>query len=139
VEGLRQELAGKISIFAGPSGVGKSSILNVLLPELELAAQEVSYATDKGRHTTVAREMYALQEGGFIADTPGLKALALWDIEPEELDGYFPELRSRVAQCAFNDCTHLHEPGCAVLEALAEGDIHPERYQSYTRMRQGEE
>jgi ribosome biogenesis GTPase len=136
---LRIQLAGKISIFAGPSGVGKSSLLNVLLPGLDLSAQEVSHATDKGRHTTVAREMYALEEGGFIADTPGLKALALWDIEPEELDGYFPELRSRVAQCDFNDCTHLHEPGCAVLAALARGEIHPRRYQSYISMRQGEE
>ena len=139
LEVLRQKLAGKISIFAGPSGVGKSSLLNVLLPGLDLAAREVSHVTDKGRHTTVAREMYALEEGGFIADTPGLKALALWDIEPEELDGYLPEMRSRVAQCAFNDCTHLHEPGCAVLAAVAKGEIHPERYQSYTRMRQGEE
>jgi ribosome biogenesis GTPase len=136
---LRQRLSGKISVFAGPSGVGKSSLLNALLPGLDLAAQTVSLSTRKGRHTTVVREMYPLPEGGYVADTPGLKALALWDIEPEELDAYFPELRQRVAACQFNDCTHVHEPGCDVLRALEAGEIHPLRYQSYRRMRLGEE
>ena len=83
-------------------------------------------------------EMYNLAGGGYVADTPGLKALALWDIEAEELDGYFPEMRNLVAQCQFSDCTHVHEPGCAVQSALAEGHVHPERYQSYLRMRFGE-
>ena len=135
---LRAYLAGKISVFAGPSGAGKSSILNVLLPDLQLKAQEVSRATTKGKHTTVKRELYPLPGGGYVADTPGLKALALWDIEAEELDGYFPEMQSRVASCQFNNCTHVHEPGCAVLAALEAGQIHPERYQSYLRMRFGE-
>jgi len=136
---LRQRLSGKLSVFAGPSGVGKSSLLNALLPGLDLAHQTVSSATRKGRHTTVVREMYALPEGGYVADTPGLKALALWDVEPEELDGYFPEMRPRVAACQFNDCTHMHEPGCDVLRGLEAGEIHPLRYQSYRRMRLGEE
>lgn len=139
ISALRQELAGKVSVFAGPSGVGKSSLLNVLLPGLDLEAQEVSRATRKGRHTTVAREMYPLPEGGYVADTPGLKALALWDIEPEELDGYFPELRERVADCQFSDCTHLHEPGCAVRAAVRSGEISLQRYDSYARMRLGQE
>jgi len=138
IEALKEALAGKISVFAGPAGVGKSSLLNWILPGLDLAAREISQATLKGRHTTVAREMYPLEDGGYIADTPGLKALALWDIEPEELDGYFPELRELVASCSFNDCTHLHEAGCAVIAAVRAGKIHPLRYQSYTRMRLGD-
>jgi ribosome biogenesis GTPase len=135
---LHAYLAGKISVFAGPSGAGKSSILNVLLPDLQLKSQEVSRATTKGRHTTVRRELYPLPGGGYVADTPGLKALALWDIEAEELDGYFPEMHGLVADCQFNNCTHVHEPGCAVLAATKAGQIHPERYQSYLRMRFGE-
>ena len=136
---LREMLVSKLSVFAGPSGVGKSSLLNDIQPGLGLAARQISQATSKGRHTTVVRELFPLKGGGYVADTPGLKALALWDIEPEELDGYFPELRHLVAQCQFNDCTHVHEPGCAVQAAVAEGCVHPERYQSYLRMRFGEE
>jgi ribosome biogenesis GTPase / thiamine phosphate phosphatase len=136
---LRQMLAGKISALAGPSGVGKSSLLNAIQPGLGLAVRQVSQATGKGQHTTVARRLFPLKEGGYIADTPGMKALALWDIEAEELDAYFPELRPLVAQCQFSDCTHIREPGCAVLEALAQGRIHPARYESYLRMRSGEE
>ncbi len=112
---LARYLSGKISVFAGPSGVGKSSLLNVLLPDLRLKEQEVSQATTKGKHTTVVRELYPLPGGGYVADTPGLKALGLWDIEAEELDGYFPEMHRLVADCQFNNCTHVHEPGCAVL------------------------
>jgi ribosome biogenesis GTPase / thiamine phosphate phosphatase len=135
---LRSCLSGNISVLAGPSGAGKSSLLNAIQPGLGLEVQKVSQATGKGQHTTVASEMFPLDEGGYVADTPGLKALALWDIEPEELDGYFPELRSLVAECQFSDCTHLHEPGCAVKSAVARGEIHPERYESYLRMRLGE-
>jgi ribosome biogenesis GTPase len=140
-EGL-QELSrcvsSKLSVFAGPSGVGKSSLLNLLMPELRLKANEVSHLTRKGRHTTIVRELFPLPSGGYVADTPGLKALALWDIEPEEIDGYFPELRAYVAQCSFSDCTHLHEPGCAVRQAVAQGAVHTERYNSYVKMRLGE-
>lgn len=136
---LRDRLAHKISLLTGPSGVGKSSLLNAIQPGLGLQVRQISQATGKGRHTTVVRELFPLDGGGYVADTPGLKALALWDIEPEELDGYFPELRSRVAGCAFSDCTHVHEPDCAVRQALDAGQIHPARYQSYLRMRFGDE
>jgi len=136
---LRGFLVGKISVLAGPSGVGKSSLLNAIQPGLGLAVRQVSQATGKGQHTTVARQLFPLNGGGYIADTPGLKALALWDINPEELDAYFPELRDLVARCQFSDCTHTQEPGCAVLESLQQGRIHPERYQSYLRMRAGED
>jgi ribosome biogenesis GTPase len=136
---LRARLSGRLSVLAGPSGVGKSSLLNAIQPGLGLAAREVSQATSKGRHTTVVRELFPLETGGYVADTPGLKALALWDTKPEELDAYFPELRSLVPHCQFSDCTHVHEPGCAVLAALKAGQLHPERYQSYLRMRFGED
>jgi ribosome biogenesis GTPase / thiamine phosphate phosphatase len=136
---LRVMLTGKLSVFAGPSGAGKSSLLNTIEPGLGLAVRDISQATEKGRHTTVVRQMFRLKEGGYFADTPGLKALALFDIKPEELDAYFPDLRNLVSQCQFNDCTHTHEPGCAVLDAVANGSIHPGRYESYRRMRLGEE
>jgi len=87
----------------------------------------------------VVRELIPVIGGGYVADTPGLKALALWDIQPEELDAYFPEMRQAVEQCAFSDCTHVHEPGCAVLLGVENGEIHPERYASYLRMRFGDD
>jgi len=135
---LRQQLAGKVSVFTGPSGAGKSSLLNALQPGLGLAVRSVSQTTTKGRHTTVVRQMFPLAGGGYVADTPGLKTLGLWEITPEELDGYFPELRPLVAACQFSDCTHMQEPGCAVRAALESGQVHSGRYQSYIRMRQGQ-
>jgi ribosome biogenesis GTPase / thiamine phosphate phosphatase len=139
ISDLKKYLFDKLSLLTGPSGVGKSSILNVIQPGLGLAVNEVSSATSKGRHTTVVRELFPLIGGGYIADTPGIKALALWDIAPEELDAYFPELRSLVKNCQFSDCTHVHEPDCAVLQAVTDGRIHPDRYHSYLRMRFGDE
>jgi len=139
VDELRQRLAGKVSGLAGPSGVGKSSLLNVVQPGLGLAVREVSQAVQKGRHTTNVRELFPLEVGGYVADTPGLRSLALWDTEPEELDGYFPEIAPLVANCAFSDCTHLHEPDCAVRAAVESGKVHPQRYESYLRLRAGEE
>lgn len=136
---LRQCLKGKVSVLTGPSGSGKTSLLNAIQPGLGLEVREVSRATGKGTHTTVVSQMFPLQEGGYIADTPGLKSLALWDVTPDELDGYFPELRPLVSACQFSDCTHIHEPKCAVLQAVAEGKVHPARYESYVRMRLGEE
>jgi ribosome biogenesis GTPase len=139
IEELKSVLTGKISAFAGPSGAGKSSLLNTMQPGLGLAVNEVSRAINKGKHTTVTRQLFPFEGGGYVADTPGWKSLALWDTEPEELDGYFPELRELVQHCQFSDCTHIHEPGCAVRRALEEGKIHAERYESYLRLRAGQD
>ncbi len=139
LEEMRDILKNKISALAGPSGVGKSSLLNALQPGLGLAVNEISSVMNKGRHTTVTRQMFPLEGGGYVADTPGWKSLALWDTEAEEMDAYFPELRDLVPHCQFSDCTHIHEPGCAVLAALKENKIHAERYQSYLRLRAGQE
>jgi ribosome biogenesis GTPase len=136
---LRQALQGKITAVAGRSGVGKTSLLNALEPAIVRQTLELSQATGKGRHATVFPELFPLDGGGYLADTPGLKAFALWDIEPSELDGYFREIRPLVQECAFSDCTHLHEPGCAVVQAVEDGRIDPGRYESYLRIRMGEE
>jgi ribosome biogenesis GTPase len=137
VEQLRATLANKISVLAGPSGVGKSSLLNAVQPGLGLRVQEIREGTRKGKHTTVERYLEKLEFGGYVADTPGLKALSLWDIEPEEVDGYFPELRGLVHQCKYRDCAHMGEPGCAVKAAVDRGTVHPARYESYQLLRQG--
>jgi ribosome biogenesis GTPase len=138
IDALRDALTGKLSGLVGPSGVGKSSLLNAVQPKLGLAVSHVSESTSKGRHTTVVRRLFPLDQGGFVADLPGIRMLSLWDIEPEELDGYFPELSELVADCQFSDCTHVDEPGCAVKEAVEEGSVSPQRYESYLRMRYGE-
>lgn len=135
---LRKILHQKLSVFTGPSGVGKTSLLNRIEPGLGLHTEEVR-SIGKGRHTTVAPELIPLKRGGYVADTPGLKAFALWDIEPEEVDGYFREIRPLVAHCEFSDCTHIHEPGCAVIAAVERGEVSPERYDSYLRIREGQE
>jgi len=137
IDGLKKLLAGKLSAMAGPSGAGKTSLLNAMQPGLGLAVNEINLVIKKGRHTTVTRQLFALEGGGYLADTPGWKSLALWDTEPEEIDAYFPELRSLVPLCQFSDCSHRHEPGCAVLAALKESKIYPQRYDSYLRLRAG--
>lgn len=139
VDELRGRLAGKVSALAGPSGVGKSSLLNAVQPGLGLAVREVSAAASKGRHTTTVRQLFPLDEGGYVADTPGLRSLALWDTQPEELDGYFPEIAPLVPACQFSDCSHKSEPGCAVRAAVERGSVHPQRYESYLRLRAGED
>lgn len=136
---LKSQLQNKISALAGPSGVGKSSLLNAIQSELGLRVNEISTALNKGKHTTVTREMFKLVGGGYVADTPGWKSLALWDTEPEEIDAYFPELKNLVSQCQFSNCTHQHEPNCAVLKALKENKIHQARYDSYIRLRTGQD
>jgi ribosome biogenesis GTPase len=149
VDDLRQRLMGKLSVLSGPSGVGKSSLLNALQPGLGLLARAVSEATFKGRHTTVHSELLALEGnapahagalpgGGYVADTPGIRSLGLWDVEPEELDGYFVDIKPYVGFCEFGDCTHVSEPGCAVRRAASAGEIAPSRYESYRRLRLGE-
>jgi len=138
IDWLKQELRGKISAFSGPSGVGKSSLLNEIQPGLGIQIGRLKESSGKGRHTTVVRQLLKLDEGGFVADMPGLRSLSLWDTEPEELDGYFPELRDLVADCQFNNCSHIMEPGCAVKKAVTEGKVHPARYDSYVRLRNGD-
>jgi ribosome biogenesis GTPase len=139
IQALRDLLTGRITALAGPSGVGKSSLLNAIQPGLGLAVREVSEAVHKGRHTTSVRQLFPLEGGGYVADTPGMRSLALWDTEPEELDGYFPEIAPLVASCQFNDCRHATEPGCAVRLAVESGRIHRQRYESYLRLMAGEE
>lgn len=140
IEELRECIQGKLSTLAGPSGVGKSSLLNSVIPglNLEVGALSVGVGRGKGRHTTQVRQLYPLPGGGYIADVPGLRTLALWDIQDEELDAYFKEIAPLVAECQFNDCSHSHEPGCAVRTAAKSGQIDPRRYESYLRLRFGD-
>ena len=139
VEEIKSALIGKLSALAGPSGVGKSSLLNVIQPGLGLEAREISTAVNKGKHTTVVRQLIPVVGGGYVADTPGWKSLGLWDTEPEEMDAYFPELAPLVMDCQFSDCSHTHEPGCAVQAALKAGKIHPARFDSYLRLKAGQD
>ncbi len=137
VQDFKQTLMHRLSALAGPSGAGKSSLLNALQPQLDLAVDGIS-KFDKGRHTTVVRQIFSLDRDSFVADTPGWKSLALWDTQPVEMDAYFPELAPLVSECRFSDCTHTHEPGCAVRAAVEAGNVHPERYESYLRLKAGE-
>jgi ribosome biogenesis GTPase len=139
VNTLKAVLQGKLSALAGPSGVGKSSLMNAIQPGLRLTVGEISFAHDKGKHTTNFRQLHALVGGGWVADAPGWKSLALWDTEPEEIDAYFPELAPLVEDCQFSDCSHIHEPGCAVLKAIQAGTVSKQRYDSYLRLKAGQE
>ena len=136
IDALREILKDKISVFTGPSGVGKSSLLNAIQSGLQLQTANISQANQKGRHTTRFSQLIPLEHGGYVADTPGIRALAPWDVEPHELDTYFREIAARVEDCRFADCSHLREPGCAVRVALESGEITPERYDSYLRLRE---
>jgi len=132
---LREALRGRTSILSGHSGVGKSSLLNRMDPNLAVHTQEVSDSTSKGRHTTTASRLYTLSGGIRIIDTPGLRALGLWGVEPPELAFYFPELAARAPDCRFRNCTHTREPKCAVLEAVEAGLLSRARHASYMRIR----
>lgn len=136
IDALRDLLRGRISVLAGSSGVGKSSLLNAVQEGLGLRVKQVSDATGKGLHTTRHVELIPLDIGGYVADTPGIRSLALFDLEPEELDAYFREIGPLVEQCAFSDCTHTHEPNCAVRAAVEDGRVSAERYDSYLRLRE---
>jgi ribosome biogenesis GTPase len=139
VEELKEAMAGKLSALAGPSGVGKSSLMNAIQPDLGVKVDNVSQFTDKGKHTTNFRQLHRLLVGGWVADAPGWKSLALWDTYPEEVDAYFPEIAPLVEECKFSDCSHTHEPGCAVVKAVADGKVSEQRYDSYLRLRSGQE
>ena len=136
IDALRETLRGRITVLAGSSGVGKSSLLNAVQEGLGLRVKQVSDATGKGLHTTRHVELIPLEIGGYVADTPGIRSLAVFDLEPEELDAYYREIGPLVSQCQFNDCTHTHEPKCAVLAAVKDGRVSPERYESYLRLRE---
>ena len=135
VEALREQLAGHISVFTGPSGVGKSSLLNAIQPGLARSVKSVG-SREEGLHTTRDSALVKLDVGGYIADTPGIRTLMLWDVEPEELDAYFVEIAPYVERCRFNDCTHQHEPGCAVRQAVEAGVISQSRYRSFLSLRE---
>lgn len=139
VDELRDTLCGRLSALTGPSGVGKSSLLNAMQPGLGLRVAEVSAAVNKGRHTTVTAQLISLECGGWVADTPGLRELGLWEIDADQVQFYFPEVEALIGGCRYPGCTHVHEPGCAVRAAVEAGDIHPERYESYRRMVLGED
>ena len=134
IEELRETLKGKTTLISGHSGVGKSTLMNTLLPELELATSEISDFSDKGVHTTTFAEMFEPEEGTRIIDSPGIKELGLIDIEKEELAHYFPEFRRLMGQCKFHNCLHINEPKCAVKQGVENGELYISRYNSYLSM-----
>ncbi|TFF33300.1 ribosome small subunit-dependent GTPase A [Mucilaginibacter psychrotolerans] len=137
IDTVQDLLKDKVTLFSGHSGVGKSSLINRLLPNLDLRTHMISDWSDKGMHTTTFAEMFELPQGGYIIDTPGIRELGVIDIEKQELGHFFPEMRGLMNQCRFNNCRHINEPGCAVLEAIEEGDIALSRYDSYLSIYNG--
>lgn len=131
IDSLRNDLKDKVNLFAGHSGVGKSAMINALDPSLRIKTGEISSYHNKGMHTTTFAEMHPLSFGGFMIDTPGIKEFGLVHFESQEVGERFPEFRALLHECRYNNCTHVHEPGCAVKAALEEGKIHPERYRNY--------
>jgi ribosome biogenesis GTPase len=135
LDALREVLSGQISVVAGPSGVGKSTLLNALDPGHERETGEVSDATGKGRHTTIGAKLYQVGPETFIADTPGMRALAMHAVPEDELEWLYREFRPYLGECRFRGCTHMHEPGCAIRDAVEAGEIPAERYESYQMVR----
>jgi ribosome biogenesis GTPase / thiamine phosphate phosphatase len=133
---LAGELRGRTTAFAGPSGVGKSSLLNALYPGLNLRVGAISQSVNKGRHTTVGALLHPLPDGGYVADTPGLREVGIWGLSPDALDRCFPEFVAHLGQCRFADCHHVVEPDCAVRAAVASHELSSTRYDSYLRLRQ---
>ncbi len=134
LEEVKNALKDHITLLSGHSGVGKSSLLNAILPDLQLKTQDVSGWSGKGMHTTTFAEMYDLPSGGMIIDTPGMREFGLVDLSRQELSHYFPEMRDRLNNCQFNNCLHINEPGCAIKEAVVAGEIHENRYASYVNI-----
>jgi len=135
LDGLRDHVEGRTSALTGPSGVGKSSLMNRLFPGLDLRTAEISDSVNKGRHTTVGAVLHPLPRGGFVADTPGLREVGLWNISPEGLAACFPEFRPLLSSCRFTDCLHTVEPGCSIREAVQAGTVRAGRYDSYLKLR----
>ena len=131
IEELKDILKDKITLVSGHSGVGKSTLINALIPGLALKTGIISESTDKGKHTTTFAEMLNLPFGGKLIDTPGIRELGIVDIQPQELSHYFPEMRKLMNQCKYNNCRHINEPGCVVMDAVASGEIESSRYESY--------
>src|SRR5262249_27871000 len=138
IDRLRQLLHGRQTVFSGQSGVGKSSLLNAIQPGLGLHVREVSETTQRGRHTTSTAQLLKLDFGGWVVDTPGIRQFRLWDIIPQEVEGFFPEFRPFVPLCAYPDCTHTHEDRCAIKRAVVRRQISEHRYTSYLGMFTGE-
>ena len=136
---LRRLVAGKATVVAGQSGVGKSSILNCIEPDLALRVGAVSKENQKGKHTTTVARLIPLAMGGYVIDTPGIRQFQLWDIVPEEVAGYYRDLRPYASLCRFPNCTHTHEANCAVKDAVADGRLDARRYESYCHLRSGDE
>ena len=135
MEEVKAKLRGRITLFSGNSGVGKSTLINALLPGTDARTGEISAVHNKGMHTTTFSEMYPVDnEGGYIIDTPGIKGFGTFDMETEEIGHYFPEIFKASAECRYSNCTHRHEPGCAVLQAVEEHRISQSRYASYLSM-----
>ena len=133
---LQEELKDRITLISGHSGVGKSTLLNVIFPEINLKTNEISGWSGKGQHTTTFAEMFDLPFGGGIIDTPGMREFGLVDISKQEVSHYFPEMRDRLNDCQFNDCLHVNEPGCAIKEAVINDEINADRYVSYVNIMQ---
>jgi ribosome biogenesis GTPase / thiamine phosphate phosphatase len=139
VDEVRALLKNKVSVLSGHSGVGKSSLINAIAPDLDLRTKNVSTFANKGVHTTTFAEMFELEADTYIVDSPGIKELGLADMEPGEISHYFPEMRDLLNQCKYNNCLHINEPGCAVKEAVAEGSIAMSRFDSYLSMVGGQD
>lgn len=139
IDELKSEMAGKVTLFSGNSGVGKSTLINAILPEIKAKTGEISAYHNKGTHTTTFSEMFPMENGGYLIDTPGIKGFGTFDMEQEEVGHYFKEIFEFSAQCKYNNCTHVHEPGCAVRAAVEQHLISESRYTSYLNILEDKE